>query len=76
MAAFRSIWLSAALAAGLSAAVPAAAGETGLTCAEKYKAAQATGKLNRDVTRPVFMARCMAETKSRFSGSGGRPQHE
>jgi hypothetical protein len=45
-------------------AVPVLAGESGLTCAEKYHAAMATGKLKRGVTKTVFMERCVAESRN------------
>ena len=59
-----------------SAAVtaPAFTRESGLTCAEKYHAAMATGKLKQGVTKTVFMERCAAEARSERGRRGGKPR--
>jgi hypothetical protein len=54
-----AIALASALTVG-----PALARESGLTCAEKYRAAMATGKLKHGVTKTIFMERCASEART------------
>jgi hypothetical protein len=55
---------AAVAVASLLAASPVMAGGNGLTCAEKYRAAMATGTLKQGVTKSVFMERCASEARS------------
>lgn len=65
MGAIRWMLVGALVAAGAAfVAVPVMAKENGLTCAEKYRAAMATGKLKHGVTKTLFMERCAAEARS------------
>jgi len=58
-------WTLIGIAIGSVLAVcPVLAKESGLTCAEKYRAAMATGKLKHGVTKAVFMERCAAESRN------------
>jgi hypothetical protein len=64
MGATRKTLVGAAFAvASLLVAGPILARENGLTCAEKYRAATATGQLKQGVTKTVFMERCAAESR-------------
>jgi hypothetical protein len=53
-------------------AIPVLARENGLTCAEKYRAAMATGRLKHGVTKAAFMERCAAEARSERERHGGK----
>ncbi|MGN6583077.1 MAG: hypothetical protein ACTHJV_05175 [Rhizobiaceae bacterium] len=75
MGAIRWVLVGTVIATGsVSAMAPVLARENGLTCAEKYHAAMATGKLKHGVTKSVFMERCVSETRNERERHKSRPR--